>query len=52
MAQTVATRLRKEQLGLRMVMAHEVARGRRYAWVLWMREDAHWFAPLRLARRG
>ena len=45
-ARTVATRMRKEQLGLRMVLAREAARGR-YTWVLWMREDAHWCAPLR-----
>ena len=46
---TVATRFLKESLGLRMVLAHERATGTRYRWVLWTREDSHWFAPLELA---
>ena len=46
---TVATRLLKESLGLRLVEEDEEKRGLSYAWVLWTREDAHWFArPLAL----
>ena len=48
---TVATRFAKELLGWRLVEGYERERAAgRYAWVLWMREDAHWFAPLDLAR--
>ena len=47
---TVATRMAKERLGWQLVEAHERARGSRYAWVLWTREDSHWFAPLDLSR--
>ena len=32
-----------------MVLAHEAAAAKRYAWVLWTREDSHWFAPLQLS---
>lgn len=37
-----------------MVIARERALGVRYTWVLWTREDSHWFAPLdiRQFRRG
>lgn len=45
---TVATRFVKERLGLQMVVDHEEAAAIRYAWVLWTREDSHWFAPLQL----
>ena len=45
---TVATRMRKEALGLALLEADEAARGSRFEWVLWTREDAHWFAPLEL----
>lgn len=46
---TVATRLLKESLGLRLVEEDEEKRGLSYDWVLWTREDAHWFArPLAL----
>ena len=31
-----------------MVMAHEASQGMRYTWVLWTRQDSHWFAPLHL----
>ena len=48
--QTVATCLRKEQLGLRMIARHERRRGSRYAWILLLREDSHWFGPLQLHR--
>ena len=47
---TVATRFLKEKLGLQMVASHERTTARRFAWVLWTREDSHWFAPLQLAR--
>ena len=47
---TVATRFLKEKLGLEMVLAHEAAHAKRYAWVLWTREDSHWFSPLVLSR--
>lgn len=47
---SVATRFRKEQMALAAVQAAEMAAGVRYAWVLWVREDAHWFAPLDLSR--
>ena len=51
---TVATRLLKESLGLRLVEEDEEKRGLSYDWVLWTREDAHWSAqawlwPLTLA---
>ena len=46
---TVATRFLKENLGLRMVLAHEAAHAKRYEWVLWTREDSHWFAPLQIS---
>lgn len=45
---TVATRFLKERLGLQMVLEHERVTQIRYAWVLWTREDSHWFAPLHL----
>ena len=41
---TVATRLLKESLGLRLVEEDEEKRGLSYDWVLWTREDAHWSA--------
>jgi hypothetical protein len=41
---TVATRLLKESLGLRLVEEDEEKRGLSYNWVLWTREDAHWSA--------
>ena len=47
---TVATRLVKEHLGLEMLLAHERSNGGRYAWVLWTREDSHWFMPFDLQR--
>ena len=47
---TVVKRFAKDLLGLRLVEGYERERGRRYAWVLWIREDSHWFAPLELAR--
>jgi hypothetical protein len=47
---SVATRFRKEQMALAAVQAAEAAAGFKYEWVLWMREDAHWFAPLDLSR--
>ena len=48
MLQTVATVLRKEQLGYEMVVEQEHRQGWQYSWVLLLREDAHWFAPLKL----
>lgn len=50
---TVATRFLKETLGLQMVIAYEASRAvkggvARFSWVLWTREDAHWFAPFKL----
>jgi hypothetical protein len=47
---SVATRFRKEQMALATVQAAEAAGGYKYDWVLWVREDAHWFAPLDLSR--
>lgn len=47
---TVATRFLKERLGLEMVLGHERTRRLPYAWLLWTREDSHWFAPLDLSR--
>jgi hypothetical protein len=47
---TVATRFAKEGLGLRMVLDYERTRPTRYEWLLWTREDSHWFAPLDLSR--
>ena len=51
---TVATRFLKERLGYEMVQAYEAANDKRYAWVLWTREDSHWFKPLDLSlfKRG
>ena len=51
---TVATRFLKEKLGLQMVVEHEAQRrgGLQYAWVLWTREDSHWFLPFDLSVRG
>ena len=59
---TVATRFLKESIGLRMVVQYEArmaaragaAATHRFEWVLWTREDSHWFAPLMLHtfRRG
>ena len=46
---TVATRMRKEALGLALIEEDEAARGAKFEWVLWTREDAHWFAPLELS---
>lgn len=48
---TVATRFLKEKLGLQMVVEHEAQRrgGLQYAWVLWTREDSHWFLPFDLS---
>lgn len=48
--QTVATALLKESLGLRSVLRREETLRRRYEWVLLLREDAYWFAPLHLTR--
>ena len=47
---TVATRFLKERLGVQLVMDYEATRGRPYAWILWTREDSHWFAPLDMQR--
>jgi len=47
---TVAARFAKEGLGWRIVEAYEQTRGAKYAWVLWTREDSHWFAALELRR--
>ena len=46
---TVATRLLKEALGLRLVEEDEGKRGLSYNWVLWTREDAHWSSLTPLA---
>ena len=48
--QTVAVALKKELVGYGMVAAHERRRGARFDWLLLLREDAHFFAPLQLAR--
>ena len=45
---TVATRMRKEALGWAMVVAHEARVNAQYTWVMWTREDSHWFASLRV----
>jgi len=45
---TVATRMLKERIGLHLIQKREAALGTRYTWVLWTREDSHWFAPLRI----
>ena len=47
---TVATRFLKEKLGLRFVAEHEAATSSRFGWVLWTREDSHWFAPFQIRR--
>tara|TARA_B100000795_G_scaffold28962_1_gene19162 strand:+ start:388 stop:1215 length:828 start_codon:yes stop_codon:yes gene_type:complete len=48
--QTVAVALKKELVGYGLVAAHERRRGARFGWLLLLREDAHFFAPLQLAR--
>ena len=45
---TVATRLLKEKIGFGLVTTAEAASGDMFAWVLCLREDPHWFSPLRL----
>ena len=47
---TVAVRLLKEKLGLQLVLDHEREAALQFQWVLWHREDAHWFAPIDLRR--
>lgn len=46
----VAASLRKEQLGYEAILRAEEATGARYKWVLLLRDDSHWFAPLNLSR--
>lgn len=48
--QTVATRMRKELLGMELIEQHERLEGTRYTWVMWTREDSHWFAPIDIQR--
>ena len=50
--QTVATALKKELIGYRLVTLYEQQRmaGRKFDWLLLLREDAHFFAPLDLSR--
>ena len=46
--QTVATRMFKERMGLGLIQAHEAAAAARYTWIMWTREDSHWFAPFQI----
>ena len=44
---TVATRFLKEKLGCASWQSTQAATSSRFGWVLWTREDSHWFAPFR-----
>ena len=51
-AQTVATCLRKELHAYTLLRRHEARTRARFDWVLLLREDSHWFAPLDLRAFG
>ena len=47
--QTVAVVLKKELIGYRLVQRYERQQQRAFHWLLLLREDAHFFAPLNLS---
>jgi len=45
----IANRLKKELMAYRLILHDEEAQHKRYDWILFMREDAHWLRPFNLS---
>jgi hypothetical protein len=46
---TIAIVLKKELMAYRLILHDEEAQHKRYDWILFMREDAHWLRPFNLS---